>query len=243
MYSYLKSVKTVHLHDKLLRRTSVIKKTLKNLLLPIWILLAFSIGAILCLVLHEKIAPSGWAETTSAIATVIALSLAIITFWSWQHQKIRDDAYSTTKTYITTLVEIESTQQEIDNLFYSAIPAPGMIALSDEGTQRILDSIQQMHSELRLLTIKLISTRNELPFWGVSLSQKASSEHDTLIDTLGEYLNIAPYLYNCLVNIFIHKAGDTNIESWQSRLTKHSDNLKQSFDARKSLTAKSMFIF
>lgn len=221
----------------------MIRKALKNLLLPIWILLAFSIGVMACLVLHEKITPSGWAEITSAVATVIALSLAIITFWSWQHQKIRDDAYSTTKTYVTTLVEIESTQQEIDNLFYSAIPAPGMIVLSDEGMQRILNSIQKMHSELRLLTIKLISTRNELPFWGVSLSKKASSEHDTLIDTLGNYLHTAPNLYNSLVNIFIHKVGDTNLESWQSKLTKHSNNLKLSFDTRKTITAKSMFIF
>lgn len=221
----------------------MIQRALKNLLFPVWTTLAFALGILACLTFYEKITPSGWAETTSAIATVVALALAVVTFRNWQHQRIREDAYSTTKTYITTLVEIESAQIEISNLFYSVIPAPGMIVLSEEGIQRILNSIQQTHSALMAAALKLVSTKNELPFWGVSLSKRASSEHDTLLDALGGYLSAAHYLHNSLTNIFIYKREDNSMQSWHSNLNEHANTLTQSFKTRKTLTAKAMFEF
>jgi|GEM_PF-7012850 hypothetical protein len=221
----------------------MIQRALKNLLLPVWTTLAFALGILACLTFYEKITPSGWAETTSAIATVVALALAVVTFRNWQHQRIREDAYSTTKTYITTLVEIESAQIEISNLFYSVIPAPGMIALSEEGIQRILNSIQQTHSALMAAALRLVSTKNELPFWGVSLSKRASSEHDTLLEALDRYLCAAHYLHNSLTNIFIYKHEDNSMQSWHSNLNEHANTLVQSFKTRKTLTAKAMFEF
>lgn len=221
----------------------MIRKTFQNLLLPIWTTSSFAIGILATLAFGNKLSESGWAETISAIATVIALTLAVITFRSWQHQRIREDAYSTTKTYITTLVEIESTYLEILNLFYTIIPTPGMIVRSDEANQRTLSLLQETHSTLRLYTTKLISTKNELPFWGVSLSKKAALEHDTLINTLYGHLNAAYYLQNSLTNIFTHKKEDNSLQSWQSRLNTYSEVLDQSFRTRKSITAKAMFEF
>ena len=221
----------------------MINKFLTRLLLPVWTIVAFAAGIMLCLALTKKLTPSGWAETISAIATAIALVLAVVTFRSWQHQKIRDDAYSTTRIYISTLVDIETTQIEISNLLYSVIPAPGMIVLSDESIQRILNSIQEKHSDLRFSTLKLISTKNELPFWGVALSDKARTEHDVLMEAIGGYLSSVHYLHNSLKNTFIYKKPDDTTPSWQQQVDDYTAKLIQSFKNRKSQTAKQMFLF
>lgn len=221
----------------------MIKAFFARLLLPVWTIAVFAAGVTLCLAVTGKLSPSGWAETISASATVIALALAVVTFRSWQHQKIRDDAYSTTKTYISTLVEIETAQIEISHLFYSVIPAPGMSVLSDESINRILASIQDKNSDLRLFTLKLISTKNELPFWGVSLSDKAKAEHDLLIEIIEKYSNSVDYLNNSLINTFIHKEHDNTTPSWQAVVNTHTAKLKQSFITRKSQTPKDMFLF
>lgn len=219
------------------------RKYFQKSLLIIWTILCFALGALATLYINNKISSSGWAEAVSATATVLALALAVITFKSWQHQKIREDAYSTTKLYITTLVEIESKYLEIISLFNSIIPTPGMMILSKSENQKTLDALQDTHRILRLLTSKLISTKDELPFWGISLTGKALIEHDTLIQNLNAHLNAAYYLQLGLTNELIYEDGGRSYQSWLGRLRTCSEALNQSFNKRKSLTVKAMFAF
>ena len=219
----------------------MIKKFRHELLLSVWIACALSIGFIIAINMKGILKESGWAEVTSAAATVIALVLAIATFISWKQQKIREDAYSTTKMYVSILAIIETTTVELANLFYSIVPAAGMIPPSDHQATKTLDEIQEKNSYLILHSQKLILTKSELPFWGVSLSPQAEADHDLLIETLNSYLNPLHHLHNSLTNYYIHKVSDNTFNQWWLGFNNKHLAINDLFNKRKSMNMHSMF--
>lgn len=218
------------------------KKFNHRYMFPVWISCALGAGFILCLALDGLLEKSGWAEVVSALATVIALVLAVVTYRSWQLQKIREDAYSTTRLYISTLATIESTIIETLILLQSLIPQPGLVILNDEAAKKNLNALQENNNALSLYTLQLRSIKTELPFWGVSLSKKAEAEHDSLILSINSFRGPLHFIHGNLTNIYINKVDD-DTSRWSSMLQEQWETLNKSFSDRKSMSVKSMFIF
>jgi hypothetical protein len=128
--------------------------------------------------------PSGWAEALSGIATVVALLLAVATYIGWHKQKIREDAYSTKKLYISTLVQIESTTVQIANLLFNLVPEAGMLVPSDSQAKSNLEKVVDKNNELKLYAQSLTSVNSELGFWGASLTRDSAAEHVKLMDSI-----------------------------------------------------------
>lgn len=209
---------------------------------PLGILLSFSSGFGFCLALNDKLTPSGWAEALSAIATALAVAFAIFTYKSWKNEKIKQDAYETTRSYISTLSSLEKTLIEITNLLYTISPMPGTIVPSLESVKRTLNTIQEKNGETRLLTQQLMSIESELQFWGVSLNKNAKEEHAIVINSINDYLGPLYYLHNSLSNIYIHNIDDDHTK-WSELVHAQTLILEKSFDTRKTMKIHNMFIF
>jgi len=220
----------------------MLRFTRYHFMFPLWVVISFSFGFSSCLIFSNKLKTSGWAESFSAIATIIAVALAVITYRSWKNEKIREDAYSTTRAYISTLSSIERTLIEINNQLYRTLPLPGNIVPSEKSAAHTLDNIYNQNSELRSLTLNLTATSSELQFWGVSLSNTATLAHDTLIKALSNYLNYVHHLHNSLQNLYIHKVED-NYSAWHKLLAEQEQILFKSFEDRKKVGIQGMFNF
>ncbi|MCX4216283.1 hypothetical protein MKZ87_01400 [Pseudomonas sp. MCal1] len=209
---------------------------------PILVACSFATGLFFGLVAKGLLNPSGWAETLSGVSTVIALILAIATYIGWHKQKIREDAYSTKKLYISTLVQIESTTIQIANLLFNLIPEAGMLVPSDSQAKSSLEKIVDKNNELKLHAQSLISVNSELGFWGASLTPDSATEHATLMNSINEYLTSLHHLHNCLINFYIHRSSDNTIEQWKIRFIEANKTIFNLFNSRKRKSMSTVFL-
>lgn len=96
----------------------------------------FALGVIIALILTPLLPslniPPNFLDIISAAVTSLAFLLALITYSNWRKQKIQEDTYLTTKSYIATLVNIEGAIIDMYRKFYELIPKPGSIVLSEK---------------------------------------------------------------------------------------------------------------
>ncbi|MDH0571549.1 hypothetical protein N7668_09830 [Pseudomonas fulva] len=189
--------------------------------------------------LDAKSSKTNWPDIVSAIVTASAFLLALITYRSWNKQKIREDAYTTTKSYISTLVDIEETIIWMHRKFYELIPAPGSILLNPEYVKKEIATLKHKHSELLTFTTKLMHVHDELAFWGASLSGK--SDHPKTLEALNTYLNRSDLLINCLININFHETPDNTLPQHEELTNKAVEALFKIFTNRKSKKMSNYF--
>jgi hypothetical protein len=209
---------------------------------PILIACSFATGLFFGLVAKGLLNPSGWAEALSGIATAVALILAIVTYIGWHKQKIREDAYSTKKLYISTLVQIESTTVQIANLLFNLVPEAGMLVPSDSQAKFNLEKVVDKNNELKLYAQSLTSVNSELGFWGASLTPDSAADHVKLMDSINEYLTSLHYLHNCLINFYIHKSSDNTIQQWKTRFIEANKTIFDLFNSRKRKSMSTVFL-
>lgn len=214
----------------------------RRFILPILIACSFATGLFFGLVAKGLLSSSGWAEALSGIATVVALILAVVTYIGWHKQKIREDAYSTKKLYISTLVQIESTTVQIANLLFNLVPEAGMLVPSDSQAKSNLEKVVDKNNELKLYAQSLTSVNSELGFWGASLSQDSAVEHVKLMDSINEYLTSLHYLHNCLINFYVHKSNDITIQQWKTRFIEANKTIFDLFNSRKRKSMSTVFL-
>lgn len=172
-----------------------------------------------------------WPDIISASVAASAFLLALFTYRNWNKQKVQEDAYATTKSYISTLASIEETVLIMRRQFFEIIPRPGGLALSEEYTKNQILLLKHKHSELEALTIKLIHVRDELAFWGASLTTE--TDHTTTLTTLDKYLRSSDSLINCLININFHAVTDNSLNHYDSSTLQLTQELFSIFKQRK----------
>jgi len=214
----------------------------RRFILPVLIACSFASGLFFGLIAKGLLNPSGWAEALSGIATAVALILAVVTYIGWHKQKIREDAYSTKKLYISTLVQIESTTVQIANVLFNLVPEAGMLMPSDAQAKSNLERVIDKNNELKLHAQSLISVNSELGFWGASLTPNSAAEHAKLMDSINEYLTSLHYLHNCLMNFYVHKSNDNTMEQWKTRFVEANKNIFELFNLRKTKNMSTVFL-
>ncbi|QXZ16114.1 hypothetical protein KVQ82_09470 [Pseudomonas sp. AO-1] len=214
----------------------------RRFILPVLIAFSFATGFFFGLIAKGLLNPSGWAEALSGIATAVALILAVVTYMGWHKQKIREDAYSTKKLYISTLVQIEATTVKIANIILNLVPEAGMLVPSENQARSNLEKVIDEDHELKLNTHSLSSVASELGFWGASLTPDSATDHAKLIDAINEYLRSLHGLHNCLMNIYIHKSSDNTIEQWKERFIRANKEIFDLFNLRKTKSMSTVFL-
>ena len=183
----------------------MIKRILRHTIPPLWALFAFSAGIFVAPLSYGILKDSSWSDALSATSTTLGLILAAITYHNWKRQKIREDAYQTTKLYITTLVSIESSLIKISNLILTITPTSGLIPPTKTRATTALKLMDLLQEELRSSCEQLQATRQELSFWGVTLSVYALKSHEDLLEGLNSYFSALYCLQNDLTNMYIHE--------------------------------------
>lgn len=203
---------------------------------------SFAAGFSVCLLLKGLLTKSGWAEALSAVTTLLALILAAVTYLGWHRQKVKEDAYTTKKTYISTLVIIEGLTVQVANLVSRLVPEPGLLVPSEDQVKSNLESIVGKHSDLALQAQSLITTQSELGFWGASLSDASTKDHENLINAINEYLTSLHYLHNSLKNFYIHKVPDDSMNGWKQRFIEANREIYKLFKSRKTKNMNTVFM-
>ncbi len=116
-----------------------------------------------------------------------------------------------------------------------------MIVPSEDQAQSNLEKVVDDFNDLNHHSRSLMATCSELKFWGAALSKASIKEHDEIIAALGEYLTSVHYLHNSLVNVYIHKIGDSSVEGWKTRFNDASKKLSELFESRKSKSMDTVF--
>lgn len=182
---------------------------------------------------------TNWPDTVSAIVALLAFSLALITYRNWTKQKIREDAYITTRSFISTLVSIEETIIDMKQKFYEITPKPGMYLLSHEQDKKSLNHLNDQRNTIAALALKLMSIRGELDFWGVSLTDE--EQYNNTTEELNRYLDHSRLLINSLVNLKIRNDNDPTMIDHSVRTHDSIKNLFELFKHRKSRKMQNFF--
>ncbi|WP_369990576.1 hypothetical protein [Pseudomonas xanthosomatis] len=203
----------------------------------------FASGAALSLILSPLLAginaTLNWPDIVSASVAASAFLLALFTYRNWIKQKVKEDAYTTTKSYITTLVSIEEVMIEMRRKFDEIIPRPGNLALSEEYTKNEILTLKRKHSELITLTTKLMHVHDELAFWGASLTSE--SDHTTTLKGLDRYLRNSDLLLNSMININFHYHPDESLHQHDLSTLKNTQELFLIFKQRKTKKMSTYF--
>lgn len=203
----------------------------------------FASGAALSLIFSPALgvtdAKFNWPDIVSSTVAASAFLLALLTYQNWKQQKVREDAHTTAKTYISTLVNIEETIIEMLAIYEEIIPRPGSLVYPEEYTHQKLMLLRQRHNELSMIALKLMHVHDELAFWGAALTN--ASDHISAQEAVETYLRHSGLLINSLININFHHIPDNTTSAHATKTYESMTNLFELFKNRKSKKMSNYF--
>jgi hypothetical protein len=175
--------------------------------------------------------PTNFADTTSAIAALVAVIIATVTITNWKQSKIQEDSYQLIKNYVAEMVLLETTVMEILMEIRSISPLPGNLVPSQAFVTETFQNFDTLQKSLSKVHRQLHQTKSELPFWGSELTPTHEDLHNRLSDELYNFGLVASCLRNNLHNYF------TNGMSTINQVTQEYEKLEQYFYSIQNILA------
>lgn len=216
-------------------------KSILPLLVAIAFLLGFYSG---CTSFPGLLRGVTWTSIVSSCATVVGVSLALLTYNQWLTNKRKDDSYLIAKGYLRALNELREILREIDFHYSHLCPAPGVLVEPTEIAEKRIKHLDALRNSLSLARINLSEARSELTFWEVNLSDIFSNKHDSLMQDAINILNVMLGLNNQLYHHrFNQSQNHQEIVSQKIMFDGYSNSIKTILNERLSLSFEDFFIF
>ncbi|WP_421216336.1 hypothetical protein [Aeromonas enteropelogenes] len=132
-----------------------------------------------------------WTDIVTALAAVVTTIIVYITYSKWLDSKKREDAYQTSKNYISCLVDISELLDDLMSPFEQCVPQAGAIPIKREQSDSLLANSNEALHKLMAKAKKLARTKSELSFWEVSLAPTFEKNHEQLLQTISSIFIIA----------------------------------------------------
>jgi hypothetical protein len=125
-----------------------------------------------------------WTDILSALATVGTAIIVYVTYAKWLESKKREDAYQTSKEYISCLVSISELVNDLMYPLEFAVPQAGNMVINREQSNSLLADSNEAFHKLTYKAQQLGRIKSELKFWGVRLAPEFEKNHDLLLREL-----------------------------------------------------------
>ncbi|CDT81768.1 hypothetical protein [Vibrio coralliirubri] len=169
-----------------------------------------------------------WTDLIVAISTVVTAFIVYITYSKWLTSKKKEDAYQTSKDYISCLVAISELLGDLFEPISTAVPQAGSIPIDSNYSLELLASSNKAHQNLVKSYRTLERTKRELGFWGVSLTKEFSKTHIELMKQLHGAIVISSVVQT---KIYQHYNLDSdNLESMVNEFNKLQDRVQSSHE-------------
>lgn len=135
-----------------------------------------------------------WTDILSALATFVTTIIVYMTYSRWLDSKKREDAYQTSKDYISCLVDISELLDDLIFPFEQCVPQAGGIPIKCEQSNSLLANSNEALHKLILKAKKLAKTKSELSFWEVNLAPEFEKKHVELLQEISSIFIVADAL-------------------------------------------------
>lgn len=186
--------------------------------------------------------PTNLADTTSSVAALIGVIVAVITITNWKNSKIQEDSYQLIKNYVSELVLIETTITEILIEIRCICPLPGNSVPTQIFVTETFQNIDTLRKTLSKLYRQIHQTKNELPFWGSTLTTKPEENHKTLMNDLYNFQVVTDTTRNNLEGYFTSGSSTiANVSQEYEKLENYFNKISITLLERKTLKMSDMF--
>lgn len=122
-----------------------------------------------------------WTDILSALATLGTAIIVYVTYAKWLDLKKREDAYQTSKDYISCLVNISDLLNDFMYPLEVAVPQTGSMEITSEQCKSLLADSNEAFHKLSYKAQQLARVKSELQFWSVRLTPEFEKNHDLLL--------------------------------------------------------------
>ncbi|EJS4016937.1 hypothetical protein ACJZRZ_003807 [Vibrio parahaemolyticus] len=137
-----------------------------------------------------------WTDILSALATVGTAIIVYVTYAKWLQSKKREDAYQTSKEYISCLVSISELVNDLMYPLEFAVPQAGNMVINREQSNSLLADSNEAFHKLTYKAQQLVRIKSELKFWGVKLAPEFEKNHDLLLRELSNAFAVTEALHS-----------------------------------------------
>ena len=137
-----------------------------------------------------------WTDILSALATVGTAIIVYVTYAKWLQSKKREDAYQTSKEYISCLVSISELVNDLMYPLEFAVPQAGNMVINREQSNSLLADSNEAFHKLTYKAQQLVRIKSELKFWGVKLAPEFEKNHDLLLRELSNAFVVTGALHS-----------------------------------------------
>ncbi|UBH29322.1 hypothetical protein [Aeromonas enteropelogenes] len=132
-----------------------------------------------------------WTDVITVFATVVTTIIVYRTYSRWLDSKKREDAYKTSKSYISCLIEISELLDDLISPFERCVPQAGGMPIKCEQSNSLLANSNEALHKLIAEAKTLARTKSELSFWGVSLVPEFEKNHESILQEVSNDFVVA----------------------------------------------------
>lgn len=164
-----------------------------------------------------------WTDIITALATIVTTIVVYVTYSKWLESKKREDAYQTSKNYISCLVNISDLLGELMYPFDVCVPQEGSMVINREQSNSLLANSNEAIHKLITKAKELARIKSELGFWSVRLAPELERNHNKLLHAISNVVVVADVLQKQVV--WFYNVEESHLNAISNEFDKLKDRV------------------
>lgn len=173
-----------------------------------------------------------WTDIGMLLVTFFGFAFGFFTYFQWQSNKRKEDAYLAAKKYIASIDEIEEHLHELLFQYNHICPAPGVAVENKDVSVKRIEHLNNVLNYLYQARRRLYKSRRELEFWNVRLTDGFSEDYKAVNKSLDNISVVSSALNNQLFHFI--ESDMKNINS----VIQHKDRFDELYNGIHKVTQK-----
>ncbi|WOD12012.1 hypothetical protein RPW65_03840 [Pseudomonas sp. NyZ704] len=148
-------------------------------------------------------------DVISTLAAVFGLLFAVIAYFLWYRDKIREDTFAAIRQYLRAIASAEDVKRAIEMNYRKFVPEPGLVHPETEAiVKELIRKSYQLQEGLAEAIHEINVANLEMEFWGIKLTKAFKEKHDELLKELQNAATIMTGLNSQLSLFYLY--GESN---------------------------------
>lgn len=173
-----------------------------------------------------------WTDIGMLLVTFFGFAFGFFTYFQWQSNKRKEDAYLAAKKYIASIDEIEEQLHELLFQYNHICPAPGVAVENKDVSVKRIEHLNNVLNYLYQARRRLYKSHRELEFWNVRLTDGFSEDYKAVNKSLDNISVVSSALNNQLFHFI--ESDMKNINS----VIQHKDRFDELYNGIHKVTQK-----
>ncbi|MEA5445566.1 hypothetical protein VCB98_07020 [Gammaproteobacteria bacterium AB-CW1] len=147
-------------------------------------------------------------DVVSTLAAVFGLLFAVVAYFLWHRDKIREDTFEAIRKYLRAIASAEDVKRAIELNYRQLVPEPGSVPIENEAIVKELIQKSYRLQEGRSEAMHDLNVANrEMGFWGIKLTKAFEEKHGELLKELRNAATIMTGLNSQLSRFYLHEVS------------------------------------